>query len=110
MEKYIPVSGEGANALKVKISYNLGGMNYFTCNNQPRGYYLSVCPVMRELRGTCVMESYTAFSGVKVLLNEVKRKSKSREQEAKERAKAQLDDLVQYVCEKNNLKIEEEEE
>lgn len=68
--------------LKAEIYYNLGGMNYFTSRTEARGYYMSISPVKRENRGGCVMESYTAFTGLKQLVVPVQRKSKKKMEEA----------------------------
>jgi hypothetical protein len=50
-------------------------MNYFTCSQEPRGYYLHVQPYEIEDYGTYKMRSIIAFSGYKTLLLEVGRKS-----------------------------------
>jgi hypothetical protein len=59
---------------EVEVYYNEGGMNYFAGQVEKRGYYLSVTPV--ELGDG--WKRYTAFSGTKVLLDEVKRFSQKR--------------------------------
>lgn len=105
MEKYIAVKENPAKVthLKVQLYYSLGGMNYFTYKTEPRGYYLSVSPVERS-RG---MESYTAFSGVKNLIIEVKRQSAKKEAEAEKMAESMLKSLIDYVCRKESLEIAE---
>lgn len=106
-KKYINVSGNGANALKVEVYYHLGGYNVFTYKEEPRGYYLSVSPVEHSNVGGVEMESYTAFSGVKELLVEVKRKSKKQEENAENIAQERVENLVNYVCNKNGLTVTE---
>lgn len=36
------VEGQGVNRLDASITYALGGVNYFTYKNEPRGYYFSL--------------------------------------------------------------------
>lgn len=107
MKKYIDVTGENtkANALKIEVYYSLGGMNLFTYKQEKRGYYLSVCPVEQEVIGSVTLESYTAFTGAKVLVKEVKRKSQKAENEALIIAANMENDLINYVCRKNGLTI-----
>ena len=63
------------NTLEVEVYYDLGGHNYFTGDQVPRGYYLSVSPV--ELGDG--WRRYTSFSGKKkFLLEDAKRKSGKR--------------------------------
>lgn len=91
--------------LKVETYYNKGGENVFTELQERRGYYLSVSPVKRE-RG---FESYTAFSGLKLLLLEVGRKSPKQEANAEILARGKIPALVRLVCEKNGINANEEE-
>ena len=72
----------------MELYYALGGINYFTYKNEPRGYYLSVSPVERRMSYGCMMESYTAFTGVKTLVEPCARKIKG----AEARALAQYDE------------------
>ena len=57
IECYVPVMGvdeskardtrmmdEKTNRIRLSVAYSLGGMNYFTCKTEPRGYYLSRHP------------------------------------------------------------------
>jgi hypothetical protein len=90
--------------IKVNIYYSIGGMNFFQGINEKRGYYLSATPVER----TDCSVKFTAFTGVKKLLNEVKRKSKKEERIAIEKAFVQVDELVNYVAKKNGLSLVED--
>jgi len=54
----------GKTTLDVVVYYDLGGPNYFTDGNSPRGYYLRVSPITRRDS----WNSYVGFSGVKILL------------------------------------------
>lgn len=73
--------------LKTEVYYHKGGMNYFTGNNEPRGYYISCTPVNIERNGLIKIESFTAFTGRKKLLIEVQRKSDKMYNKAVEYAK-----------------------
>lgn len=111
MKKYIPLKESENNRvkathLKVETYYNKGGYNYFTYKEEPRGFYLSVSPVERSASASgFMMESYTGFSGVKECVKTVARKSEKAEQEAEVLAQAKEQDLINYVCAKNNLEI-----
>ena len=83
--------------LKIEIYYNKGGMNYYTSRAEKRGYYISVCPVIRTQIGNITTEQYTAFSGVKMLLKEVARKSDKAYNEAVELGKIKMDELINYI-------------
>jgi hypothetical protein len=84
--------------LKIEVYYDKGGMNYFSGGVDKRGYYLSVTPVQIERKENNVMiESYTAFSGVKKLILEVERQSGKSAQKAKELAEYLIPELKQYV-------------
>lgn len=96
---------KNANFLEIEVKYSLGGYNYFTYKSEPRGYYLSVSPVQRSTRDGIGFVSYTAFSGVKMLLLEVSRKSKKAEAEAGRLAAEKEAELIEYVCNKNNLEV-----
>ena len=75
MKKYIDIENS-PKQIKVELFYHKGGMNFFTSKTERRGFYLSVVPVERkhEANGV-VIESFTAFTGYKQLILEVKRYS-----------------------------------
>lgn len=75
-KEYIKAVGGENNFLKCELYYDLGGMNYFTYKNEPRGYYVSVTPVERKAGDGYVSESTVAFSGIKYNVLQVNRKSK----------------------------------
>lgn len=86
--------------LKVHLYYSLGGYSYMTCETEARGYYLSVSPVeIKEIDNGIVSETYQAYTGVKTLLLEVKRKSKKAERQAIRIAEEKLDTLINHVLE-----------
>lgn len=104
MEKFIATKKENV-FVKVEVYYNLGGINYFTYEVEPRGYYLSVSPVERVNRGGYIMESCAAFSGYKTLLKEVKRKSKKAEAEAEQIAAERMKPIIDRVLIEQGLQL-----
>lgn len=107
MKKYIELQEKTSHAthLLIELRYNLGGINYFTYKQEPRGYYLSVSPVKLEHRDGYTLESYTAFTGTKYLVKEVTRKSAKAEKEAEEKAGDLEKSLIAFVCNQNNIAI-----
>ena len=74
-KKYLEVVGnEKVTHLKIEVYYNEGGANYFTGGTESRGIKLSVSPVGRTESSNGVMvESYTAFTGLKKHLKDMTR-------------------------------------
>ena len=70
----------GATHLKADVSYCKGGYNVLTGDEYPRGYYLDIQPVS-EWKGYKVT-SMTSFTGIRYILAECKRGSKSGMDEA----------------------------
>lgn len=107
MKKYIALKENTtrANALRIEVDYTLGGYNVFTHKTENRGYYLHVSPVEHFTRDGIAFESYTAFSGVKLLLVEVSRKNKKAEETAERIAQEKEKELIDYICNKNNLEV-----
>ncbi|MCD8290113.1 MAG: hypothetical protein LUC91_01260 [Prevotella sp.] len=95
------------NCIQVKVSYSLGGYNAFTHVEEPRGYYMHVTPVLKvhdnysDLCGDLIMIGY--FSGRRVFLKEVKRKSKKAEEEADNLANTYKWEYIEKVCNDNGL-------
>lgn len=104
MKRFIATKTENV-FVKVETYYSLGGMNYFTYKVEPRGYYLSVTPVERVNRGSYITESYAALSGYKMLLKEVKRKSKKAEAEAEQIAADGMDRIINQVLIEQGLEL-----
>lgn len=71
MKKYFKTTMADATDLKVDVYYHKGGFNVFTNEPDRRGIYFSISPVKRD----GIWESYTAFSGSKICVKELKRKS-----------------------------------
>ncbi len=101
---------EQGKTIEIEVLYDLGGWNYFTGVLERRGYYLHCTPILisRDKDGKVRNRVYTAFTGIKHFLLEVKRKSKKAEKEAIELAKDMEDELIDYVCKKNGLTIKKE--
>lgn len=78
MKKYTKIEGTDNKFLKSEVYYNKGGINYFTYKTDPRGYWVSVTIVEREVRENGVsIESFSLFgSGYREFLFEVKKQSK----------------------------------
>lgn len=57
------------NIIRVDVNYRIGGINYMSGDNWPRGYYLSICPMTVGNGFT----SFIAFSGRAMCLQESKR-------------------------------------
>lgn len=111
MQKYIKVKNNSKHIthLRVELFYDLGGTNFFTSEIEERGYYLSVTPVERHTNSQgYTTERFTAFTGTKMLLNSVARRSKKAENEAEQLAQEKERTLIRYVCAKNKIKLDEE--
>lgn len=100
-KKYLPLEpNTSATHLKVEIYYSKGGMNYFTCSNEKRGIYLSVSPVTRKENS----ESYMGFSGVKKHLVDMARFNQKTFDNFVVSPETEKE-LIDYVCQKNNIKV-----
>lgn len=100
-KKYLPLEpNESATHLKVEVYYSKGGMNYFTGSNEKRGIYLSVSPVTRRENS----ESYIGFSGIKKHLVDMARFSQKTFDNFVVSPETEKE-LIDYVCEKNGIKV-----
>lgn len=87
---------------KIQLYYNLGGENYFSGKQEKRGYYVSVTPVHLEDNGHYIVETSTAWSGIKECLLEVKRKSTKSENKAIDMLTDEfVNELIDYVIKMN---------
>lgn len=101
-----PVSGNPEYThLDVSMQYSKGGINYFTYEQEPRGYYLHIQPVKVE-RGFVTV---VAFTGVKTCVKTVTRKSAKAEQAALENAESIAEAWMERICNKYNLTIKKED-
>lgn len=102
MKKYIPLkANDKATDLRVELTYDLGGYNMFDYTKKARGYYLVVTPVTRDAH----MESFTAFTGLRRCVKEVKRKSKSAELSAIREAELVERQMINHVLTTNKLEL-----
>lgn len=100
MKKYEKIEGSNKE-LKIEVYYDKGGMNYFNGKNEPRGYWLSMRQVeVQRTDRSIVIESYGMFSGAKMFLNEVKKKSDKAYQLALSMAEEKIPELKAHVLSK----------
>lgn len=102
----LPVTEGDNQVLEIIISYNQGGYNYFTYQNQPRGYYLHITPISEQSVDGVTMRTFTAFSGIKFLLKETKRFSQKELNEIQPDAET-VQKLVNHVLIKNSLTLKQ---
>jgi len=79
--------------MKIEILYSLGGMNYFSGRNEPRGY--SVAFITAEIGEN--FEKYAPMSdeNFRIFVKEVKRKSSKTERELIEYVGSIIDELFE---------------
>jgi len=106
MTKYEPIEGAENKFLKIEVFYDKGGMNYYNGKTEARGYWLSARQVERSASGTSgfMMESFGLFSGAKMFLKEVARKSDKAYKEACELAEPKIAELREAVLSNPNYK------
>lgn len=110
MKEYIKCKGKDVNCIEVKLDYDLGGWQYSTCTEKPRGYYIHVQPMeLVHHDNGLVSYKFSAYTGYYKLLVECKRKSKSAETKAKVIYEDAKKRLVEIVCKEQNLILEENE-
>jgi hypothetical protein len=96
MKKYIEQEGQ---TFSIKVSYNKGGLNYFTYKVDDRGYYLTITPVELQQHDGYTTESFTIFSGLKKKLKTVKRQSKKAQAEAVELSEQFIQPMIDNILE-----------
>jgi hypothetical protein len=89
-----------------ELTYDLGGINYFTGDHEPRGYYASVTPVQigRKADGTIQCRTFAAFSGTKRCVLPCQRQSEARCRQARELARPAYPELLAHVLGKLKAK------
>lgn len=102
MKKYIKVkeTRKDVNFIKVEVYYSKDSWN------QPRGYFLSVTPVYRENKGSYIMETFTAYTGYKMLLLEVTRASNKQYEKAVEMSSYYIDAIIDRLKAEMNIEVE----
>lgn len=66
-----PVPGRKSTHIRIATSYSKGGLSYWDYKDKPRGYSVSVSPVVSD----GMFETYTAYTGYNMLLQTVKRQT-----------------------------------
>ena len=95
----VPLVGEKAEFISVRMTYSLGGTNPWSGRCERRGYWLSATPVSIE-RG---FHAYCPTDGMRMFLKEVSRASRKAEAEASRIADKSLETLVLAVSDKNGF-------
>lgn len=105
MKTYLKTDKENT-FIKLEVKYSKGGTALFTHKVEKRGYYIHISPVFRETdeRGV-TFEKYTAFSGYKQNLKEIKRDSDKAYNEALILANSLKSELINLVLTENNLTL-----
>ncbi|MAD75951.1 MAG: hypothetical protein CML20_14385 [Rheinheimera sp.] len=94
------------NTIEIELYYNAGGMNYFNYKVEKRGYYVSVTPYKISQDGHFKTKEYSAFSGIKTLVEEASRFGKKKldsitiDPDTRER-------LLAHVVQNSGLEIKE---
>tara|TARA_R110000772_G_scaffold17348_5_gene48482 strand:- start:294 stop:632 length:339 start_codon:yes stop_codon:yes gene_type:complete len=103
IKRYKILNHPNWNELEISLSYKIGGYNYFTGVNQPRGLQLHCTPQNR----TATSRTVTGFSGIyKTVLNMNRFSAKTlREFEV---SPEDYDAVKNHVIEKHNLEIEDD--
>ena len=91
---YVADSKEDGEAIRVSLYYDKGGMNYFSGSMVRRGIYLSVSPVAISNSGGYKTVRTVPTDGVRICLQELKRKSAKQLEIQKERIEAILTEIV----------------
>lgn len=98
IKTYLPFSKPGCKyeELEIEVYYSLGGINYFSGNDSPRGYKLSLHPVTRHGMGTTrtLMTSSTAPDrGIAFHIEDTNRFSAKKLQQIEEKIKPLYEEL-----------------
>ncbi|HFQ5129622.1 TPA: hypothetical protein ACGUU0_004128 [Vibrio vulnificus] len=94
-----------SNIVEVELSYNVGGVNYFSYTEERRGLYLSVSPYQIKQSPDSPAyqtKTYASFSGLKQCVLEMKRFSK-KQLETFKPTKSAINQLLDAIVQKNGL-------
>lgn len=105
-KEYFSVEGRNEE-VKAEVGYELGGHNYYSGQNNRRGYYLYINSVERKESNGYSTESFTLFDGFKVVLVEATRQSKGKEQLAIAEGKNVMSQYVQRYLNEKGWKLKE---
>ena len=105
-KKFLNTTKENTQ-LKVEVYYSLGGWNFGTGKEDPRGYWLSIQPVTFTEEAGVKLVTISLFSGLKQFLAATKadRKGGKTEQAALRLAEQYEKRLLEQVCAKENLTL-----
>ena len=93
-KKYIETNEFPGNThLQISVYYSKGGTSYFSGQNNPRGFYVSVTPVKRD--GITV--SYLMFSGYSHFLFGANRYSEKQHDKAIEMSGPEADKIIERL-------------
>lgn len=103
-KKDIKVSNSNNNINYISIHFY-----YYKNENGCKGYYLSMQPIHKEKRDGLTYTEFMGFSGYKLLVCEVARKSKKAESQAKDIINNYIyEGMLNQVLEENNLILADE--
>lgn len=88
---------QGVHHLVASVNYQLGGQNWYTLKQEPRGYYLDVMTIERKETEYGVSTMFTLGSGVKTLLLPVSRQSEKQATQALAAVSGVVGTLAQMI-------------
>lgn len=97
----LPITSGQVNTLRVTLEYRIGGHNWFTGENVPRGIAISVSPLEVKEHST----SYLGFSGTAMHIFDMTRFNAKTLREFKP-TDEQLDRLINHVIADQNLDVD----
>lgn len=108
MKKYIKLAenDKGMTHAEISVYYNLGGYNLATYKEEARGYYLMILPIKREDKGGYILNTFEGFSGLKLCLQTVNRKSAKAEREAIDKVLSNIEQLVNFALQDTDFKVD----
>ena len=94
---------DGLTHLRLSVSYSLGGMNYWTYKQEPRGYYLHITPEKHDTSFGYGVTSTALGSGCKMFLHAVNRQSEKQMKIAVDEARENAQKLVDWCKEEYGI-------
>jgi len=88
----VKIEGTENKFYQVEVNYQLGGTNYFSGKNEPRGIYISFGKV--EVGDHFVRSEPFSDSSYKILFKELKRKSAKQIETAEKFVNDNLDEII----------------
>ena len=102
LKEYKVLNNSQFNLLRVSLSYNIGGMNYWTGTSQQRGLDLHVTPLFKSENSI----RYIGFSGTKMFVLPMGRFNQ-KTLDTFEVPQEKLDLVFNKVVKEHDLKLEE---